>query len=177
MRSTIVAVLASLACGAALAQDAGYAGQQGREIKALSAEEQADLLAGRGMGVARAGELNHYPGPAHVLALRDKLNLTPQQVQAVQASFLRMSAAAKPLGRERLLDTAFRDGSITPERLAAETTAIAELQGRLRATHLAAHLEMRSVLTPGQVAAYDVLRGYAGSTPAEPMSHLGKHGG
>jgi predicted DNA-binding mobile mystery protein A len=38
----------------AAAQTSGYSGEQSREIKALSAEETADLLAGRGMGAARA---------------------------------------------------------------------------------------------------------------------------
>ncbi len=33
----------------AAAQDMGYAGQQSRDIRALSAQETADLLAGRGM--------------------------------------------------------------------------------------------------------------------------------
>jgi hypothetical protein len=159
-----------------------YAGQHAREIKALSTEEQADLLAGRGMGQARAGELNHYPGPAHVLELRDKLRLTPQQVQAVQVSFERMSTAAQPLGaelieRERAFDTEFRLGTVTPEAIAKQTATIAELQGRLRAVHLAAHIEMRAVLTPEQVSAYDVLRGYVGATPAEPRRQHGTHRG
>lgn len=155
----------------------GYAGQQAREIKSLSAQEQADLLAGRGMGLARAGELNHHPGPAHVLDLRDKLGLTPAQAEAVQDSFRRMEAAAKPLGadlvaHERAMDDAFRGGTMTPARLAADTGAIGALQGRLRAVHLAAHLEVRDVLTPGQVAAYDRLRGYADG--AAPPAH-GRH--
>jgi hypothetical protein len=62
--------------------------------------------------------------------------------------FDRMSAAANPLGgkliaREQALDQLFATGAITPERLAAETAAIGELQGRLRLVHLAAHLETR----------------------------------
>lgn len=152
----------------------GYAGQQSREIKALSAQEQDDLLAGRGMGLARAGELNHHPGPAHVLQLRNQLALTPDQVAIVEDSFRRMEVAAKPLGaelvmRERALDGAFQEGGVTPSRLVAETEAIGLLQGRLRAVHLAAHLEMRSLLSPAQVAAYDRLRGYdGGEAPATP---------
>lgn len=158
-----------------------YAGQQAREIKALSAQEQADLLAGRGMGLARAGELNHHPGPAHVLELRGELKLTPDQVDAVQASFRRMEAA-KPLGaelvrREREMDTAFRQGTMTPARLAADTEEIGGLRGRLRGVHLAAHLDMRAILTPQQIAAYDMLRGYAGVAPAEPAGHQGRHRG
>ena len=148
-------------------QPGGYAGQQTREVKALSAQDMADLAAGRGMGLARAGELNHYPGPAHVLELRDRLGLTPAQVEVVQASFGRMGAAAKPLGaelirRERALDDAFKAGTVTPAGMVSETEGIGTLQGRLRAVHLAAHLDMRSVLSAEQVARYDALRGYAG---------------
>ena len=46
-----------------------YAGQEAREIKALSAEELGDLLAGKGL--AKAAELDGYAGPAHVLELAD----------------------------------------------------------------------------------------------------------
>ena len=53
-----------------------YAGQQQRTIKALSDQEIADLLEGRGMGLAKAGELNSYPGPLHVLQLADRLELS-----------------------------------------------------------------------------------------------------
>ena len=159
------ALAAALTTGAAAAQTAGYAGQETREIKALSAEETADLLAGRGMGMARVAELNHYPGPAHVLELKDRLALTPDQTRAVQASFERMRAAAIPLGagiveRERALDRAFADGRITADELNRATGDSAALQGRLRAVHLMAHLEMREILTPEQIARYDALRGY-----------------
>ena len=39
-----------------------YAGEQGREIKALSTKDIDDLTQGRGMGLAKAAELNRYPG-------------------------------------------------------------------------------------------------------------------
>ena len=55
----------------------------------------------------------------------------------------------------------------------AETAAIAGLQGRLRAVHLAAHLETRALLSAEQIARYDALRGYAGNaTPAGHHHHL-----
>jgi hypothetical protein len=53
-----------------------YAGQQTRAIKALSSEDIAALRNGEGMGMAKAAELNGYPGPAHVLALAAQLGLT-----------------------------------------------------------------------------------------------------
>ena len=37
---------------------------------------------------------------------------------------------------------------------------IGALQGRLRATHLQAHLEQAAILTPAQNALYSQLRGY-----------------
>lgn len=169
--------LAALAAG-------GYGGQQTRDIKALSADDVADLLAGRGMGLAKPAELNHYPGPAHVLEMKDQLGLSPDQVGRVETTFQKMSEAARPLGaelveRERALDQGFANGTMTADALGAETMAIGALQGRLRAVHLAAHLETRAVLTPTQVARYDELRGYGGGGSdgaAQPQHHHG-HGG
>src|SRR6516165_10176544 len=119
-----------------------YAGEQTRTIKALSDEDIAALRNGEGMGMAKAAELNGYPGPVHVLALAMQLGLTESQQQRVAAIFDRMSAAAKLLGgevvvREQTLDQLFAKGEITPERLTEETAAIGELQGRLRSVHLA----------------------------------------
>jgi len=156
-------------------QSAPYAGQQARSIKSLSAEDVAALLKGEGMGMAKAAELNGYPGPVHVLTLASELKLTESQRQQVQAIFDRMSAAAKPLGaklveREQVLDGLFVSGDITADRLAAETAAIGELQGRLRSAHLAAHLETRALLNSDQIARYQHLRGY-GDSASLPSHH------
>ena len=149
-----------------------YAGQQTRQIKALSDDDVAALLKGDGMGFAKAAELNGYPGPKHVLDLGERLSLTTEQHRQIQAIFDKMSAAAKPLGaqlveRERVLDQLFQKGEITPDRLAAETAAIGDLQGRLRDVHLSAHLETRALLRPEQITLYEQLRGYG--DPAAPM--------
>ena len=154
---------------------APYTGQQARSIKSLSAEDVAALLKGEGMGMAKAAELNGYPGPVHVLTLANELKLTESQRQQVQAIFERMTAAAKPLGaklveREQALDGLFARGEITADRLAAETAAIGELQAQLRSVHLAAHLETRPLLSPEQIARYQRLRGY-GDAAAPPSHH------
>src|SRR5213082_2691255 len=95
---TISAVRLSFGLAAAMsvpilagAETAPYAGQQSREIKALSPAEIVDLEAGRGMGMAKAAELNHYPGPAHVIELTDRLGLNPEQRAAIEAIFARMN--------------------------------------------------------------------------------------
>jgi hypothetical protein len=160
----LLAGAACLLAAPVIAADMPYAGQQARAVKALSDEEIAALRKGEGMGMAKAAELNGYPGPVHVLQLAAQLGLTDAQRRNVQAIFDRMSAAAKPLGdeliaQEQALDQFFAKGDITPDRLAAATATIAELRGRLRAVHLSAHLETRALLNPPQIARYQRLRG------------------
>jgi hypothetical protein len=166
--------------GAALAQVSPYAGQQTREIKALSAQEVDDLLNARGMALAKAAELNGYPGPLHSLELVDKLSLSPEQLRAIRDIKAREEAAARPLGAEivaveRELDQDFAKHIINPTKLKTLTDKLGELQGRLRAVHLGAHLETVSVFSAQQVARYNELRGYDGSATAPvhnpPSSH------
>jgi hypothetical protein len=105
--------------------------------------------------------------------------LTETQISHVTAIRDRMSAAALPLGAEliegdRLLDQLFAQGRITPERLTAETAAVGQIQARLRAVHLTAHLETRALLSAEQVAPYNKLRSYDGSGGSDqdhPIGH------
>lgn len=172
--------VALLSVAPAFAQEPAspYAGEETREIKALSAEEIADLRAGKGMGYAMAAELNHYPGPRHVLDMAGELGLDAETVRKTQALFDAMQAAAVALGgrlieAERELDRAFAERTIDSARLTELTGRIAELDGQLRNIHLAAHLEMTRLLTPEQIHAYDALRGYGGDAGHEhdPSRH------
>jgi Spy/CpxP family protein refolding chaperone len=143
-----------------------YAGLEGRAIKSLSAEQIADLLAGRGMGLALAAELNGYPGPMHVLEHAEALRLTPAQRATAEALRDRMAGEARILGArivglERELDALFAGGAADAGRLAALTAEIGALNGRLREVHLATHIGMREALDATQRAAYARLRGYA----------------
>lgn len=152
-----------------------YAGEQGREIKALSTKDIDDLTQGRGIGLAKAAELNRYPGPMHGLELAEPLKLSDEQRQALKAIMTRMSAEAKAvgedlLGLERELDAGFVARTIDGQRLRALTERIGVTQGALRAVHLAAHIETATVLSREQIAQYDLLRGYAG-TPAGSGAH------
>ncbi len=149
-----------------------YAGQENRRIKALSEDEIAGYLAGRGMGLARAAELNRFPGPMHVLQLTEKLELTPQQEAETQRIYDHMHAEAVRLGaelveKEKALDAMFSHATVSPDSLKEITTAIGALQARIRLTHLEAHLALRSTLTPAQIETYQTLRGYAAAAPAD----------
>ena len=142
-----------------------YAGQEQRAIKALSDREISDLTEGRGLGLAKAAELNGYPGPMHVLELADSLGLSDQQRAKVQELFAAMKAEAIPLGEKLIaqeadLDRQFANKPITPASLAASTDAIGTTHATLRRTHLKYHLFTLGVLTPAQVQRYAELRGY-----------------
>src|SRR6266487_3958166 len=117
-----------------------YTGQEQRTIKALSDDEIRDLLEGRGMGLAKAAELNSYPGPLHVLQLADQLGLSDAQRTATDSLYANMRERALSIGRqiieaERALDRAFANAAIEPATLRSQITAIATLQGELRAVH------------------------------------------
>lgn len=158
-----------------------YAGQQSRDIKALSSAEQAELLAGKGMGLAKAAELNGYPGPAHVLELAAELALSTEQRERTRALWQAMHARATRVGQqvidaERELDVLFASRQVTRERLAAQLDRIGALQAQLRAVHLDAHLEQSLILTPEQASRYAVLRGYSGEAGTQPEHGPGGRG-
>lgn len=182
MRIASLALAALLSAAAAQADTPQpYAGEQQRAIKALSAAEIGDLAAGRGMGLARAAELNSYPGPMHVLELADRLALTPDQRTATQDLFARMNADARRVGAailaaEQELDRDFATRRIDDAALQAKLAEIGALNGELRFIHLRTHLAQAAILTPEQIRRYDALRGYAGTGSAPAPGHGGhKH--
>jgi hypothetical protein len=185
-----------LICAAAIATAAGtavlepglaaspspYAGEQSRDIKALSPQEVRSLLDGRGMGFAKAAELNGYPGPAHVLELDSELALNDEQRRRTRALFETMQAEAMALGNqlvaaEREVDRLFASGTVTSQLLQDVLQRSGELQARLRGVHLQAHVEQVRILDAGQVQRYSVLRGYGGGSKAHAHGGPEAHGG
>ena len=145
-----------------------YADQTARSIKSLSDDEIADYLSGKGMGLAKAAELNGYPGPAHVLELADQLALSPIQKEQTQALFERMQSQAKSVGKrlvdeENKLDQLFASKNISVALLHQALASIASLQAEVREIHLQAHLDEAQLLSEAQTMKYWHLRGYGGS--------------
>ena len=179
MRTLIkmIVVVALLPCGAPSQTQTPYTGQEKRHIKALSPDEIEAYQSGQGMGFAKAAELNQFPGPKHVLELAAQLTLTEGQRAETQGVFDHMHAAATRIGnliveKERKLDLLFASKTIDASRLRRATAEIAGLQGKLRAIHLQAHLEMRRVLSLAQIKKYDELRGYdSGNTDYKDHQH------
>lgn len=171
--------LAFFSAPASHGAESQYKGQEKRPIKALSETEVKDLLAGNGMGFAKAAELNRYPGPLHVLESASELSLTGEQRAEAQRLYDAVKREAVPLGRqvverERELDARFASQGIGEAALAASLAEIGRLTAALRLVHLRAHLKMREILTPHQIALYVRLRGY--SSPGDPGG-AGGHAG
>ncbi len=181
----LAAALALLSAATAQAQAAPaapYAGQQQRAIKSLSDSDVSGLLAGQGAGLAKAAELNGYPGPAHVLELSKDLGLSESQTADTRSLMTRHKQEASRLGAalvdaERDLDGLFARREATPAAVDTATARIGELQAQLRAEHLKTHLAQTALLDAQQVQRYASLRGY-GTHPGgkAPESNSHSHG-
>jgi len=118
-----------------------------------------------GAAIQAFGPINGFAGPAHVLELAPRLQLTPEQQMRTEALFAAMAEQAKAagealIGKERELDRLFASRTITADSLVRVMTEIGALQAQLRTAHLRAHLAQVAILTPEQNARYAELRGY-----------------
>src|SRR5690606_4582975 len=165
MTLVFVMILAMLGGKSLASESSPYAGEEARAIKSLSEAEIDGLLSGKGMGYAKAAELNGYPGPAHVLELSEELSLTVDQRRQTEVIFSRMETSAKDLGAdfvaaERALDEAFRSKVIDESSLSKLVKNVGDIETRLRAVHLSAHLQQTKILNDQQISNYLALRGY-----------------
>jgi hypothetical protein len=143
-----------------------YAGEEARDIKALSNEDIDDLRNGRGWGLAKPAELNGLPGPAHLLELKDQIPLSPRQVALVEALYAEMKRQAVAEGErlialERNLEQVFRTRTVTEGDLERLLVEIEKSRASLRLIHLATHLKTPAILSAKQIARYNDLRGYS----------------
>ena len=142
-----------------------YAHDRSAEFSSLSPNEVRELRDGEGMGLARAAELNHYPGPKHLLDLAGELGLGGAQIERIDEIHRNMKARAIAKGEaileaERHLSDLFASGQPSAARLRQMTEHLGLMRGQLQAIHLLAHVEAAAELTPAQIEGYDRLRGY-----------------
>jgi len=153
-----------------------YAGQEHRKIKALSQQKISGYLTGKGLGYAKAAELNHYPGPKHVLDLAKELELTNEQVQKSAEAYKLMQEQAvyygeKLVTKERELDLEFANSTINENILESLLSDIAILESKIRYVHLHAHLVQKTLLNEHQITKYDQLRAYSSGDKQEIKHH------
>lgn len=142
-----------------------YAHGQSAEVASLSEAEVRALRNGEGMGLARAAELHHFPGPKHVLDLAASLGLADAQVARIEEIHAKMKSRAVAKGEEvidaeRHLAHLFASGHASAEAVTRASAHLGELRGALQAIHLIAHIEVARELSAEQIVHYDRLRGY-----------------
>ena len=121
------------------------------------------LEQGAGAGMGSYADLNGYPGPKHVLEMRDTLRLTDEQEKDIEAIFDGMSETARAKGelviaKEQELNARFKNGTVTEPEIRRLAGEIGKLRGDLRAVHLTAHVQTRQILTKQQIALYNTIR-------------------
>jgi Spy/CpxP family protein refolding chaperone len=141
----------------------GAAGDAHRRVEACQREFDQVVADGRGFGLAFAADQNGYPGPLHVLELKDRLQLTAEQETRMRALFESMLAEARPRAA-RLAAAEARLRQLFSERTADDAvvrTAVAEAESaraEVRLVHLLTHLRTRDLLTETQRQTYHHLR-------------------
>ena len=155
-----------------------YAGEEKREIKSLSATDIEELQNGKGWGLAKAAELNGVPGPAHLLEMKEEIELSAEQIRVIEDIYIKMKQEAVSLGLElieleRELNNHFANRTITNELLRQILQKIAQVHGQLRYVHLSTHLKTPDILKSEQITLYNKLRGYSSDDPCEnvPKGH------
>lgn len=173
MRSHRLALLLALPIALAAAPEA----QPHTPPASLSQSEMHGLMMGQGMGLAKAAEMQAYPGPKHVLELADSLALSDTQRQTAEALMAGVQAEARPLGAriveaEQEVSALFAGEAVDDHALEAAIYEAARLRGALRLVHLRAHVAMHDALTPEQSARYHALRHGDDAASGE---HAGDH--
>lgn len=149
-RAWIVLTLVALALGRAGAQS-------------VIPPDREGLLKGQGMDLAAIADSNNWPGPKHVLALKNELGLTRDQVKKTEALEKVVASAAGAKGEEIVqaeeeLAAMFQTGSANEKGVRTKLEQIGKARAELRFIHLQAHLRMKQILTPDQVKQYSELK-------------------
>ncbi len=129
----------------------------GGMLSGVSEQEKEMLLKGGGLGAGMIAMTNGYPGPKHVLEMGDELELTAAQRESIGTIYGKVKAESVKLGTELVekdeaLAALFTTGSVSTKDVEKRSREIGELQGRLRAAHLNAHVQTHAELTPAQLA-------------------------
>jgi Spy/CpxP family protein refolding chaperone len=134
-----------------------------RAAQACTTEFETVVGEGRGFGLAFAADQNGYPGPMHVLELKDRLALTAEQEAKARALMQAMFAESRPKSRrlleaEAALRRLFAGTSADDAAVRAAVADVERARSEVRLVHLLTHLKTRDVLTAEQRRIYHEAR-------------------
>lgn len=169
MRRTIAAIavvtLAGLSGGAAATWGQHGHGHAGGHQAAQACLSEFDKVVGegRGFGMAFAADQNGYPGPMHVLELKERLALTAEQEARMRQLMHAMFAESKPksarlLAAETKLRQLFADRAADAAAVRAAVDEVERARSEVRLVHLLTHLKTRDLLSEDQRRLYHEAR-------------------
>jgi Spy/CpxP family protein refolding chaperone len=165
-----VGVVAIAAVVTMAAAQPGYGGAHGggghsdhRAVDQWLKEYDQVVGEGRGFGLAFAADQHGYPGPMHVLELKERLRLTGDQERAMYRLMDAMFAESRPaaarlLATERRLHALFAAGVANEATVRAAVTDVERTRTEVRLIHLLAHLMTRDLLSGEQGRLYHAAR-------------------
>ena len=165
LMTTIVATAGLLGTASSVSWGQHGHGHEGghQAAEACSAEFDKVVGEGRGFGLAFAADQNGYPGPLHVLELKDRLKLTADQEAKAQALLHAMFVESKPksarlLEAEAKLRRLFADRAADDAAVRATVAEVERARSEVRLVHLLTHLKTRELLTEDQRRIYHEAR-------------------
>ncbi len=133
-------------------------------LKTLSDQQYNALINGDDLyGMARAGELNHYPSPDKVLKIKKELDLSPVQVNKLTAIAKELRRKTLEMGliiirNERTLDSIFKYNRLDNGSLIYYSNRYGLYQGELRNAILQACFVTGTLLSKQQINKYEALQ-------------------
>jgi Spy/CpxP family protein refolding chaperone len=141
----------------------GHGADGHRAAQACTTEFEKVVGDGRGFGLAFAADQNGYPGPMHVLELKDRLALTAEQEATTRTLMHAMFTESRPKSRrllesEAALRRLFAAASADDAAVRAAVADVERARSEVRLVHLLTHLKTRDVLTAEQRRIYHEAR-------------------
>ena len=169
--------LAAALAGVALAQGPAHHGAHGAPggtphhalAQTCDGAFEETVRDGRGFGTFVADQQG-YPGPLHVLELKNRLGLSRDQEVKAEGLLAAMFAESRPksarlLDAEAKLRRLFAGSRPDEAAVRAAVTEVEMARADVRLVHLMFHLKMRDALTDEQRRVYQVARWGGPSTP------------
>ena len=167
--------LAAGLAGVAFAQGSAHHGPPGGTPHHALAQTcdgafEENVRDGRGFGMAFVADQQGYPGPLHVLELKDRLRLSRDQEAKAEALLAAMFAESRPksarlLNAEARLRQLFAAGRPDEATVRKAVGEVETARAEVRLVHLMFHMKMRDALTDEQRRVYQEARWGAPSVP------------
>src|SRR5262249_1662304 len=158
-----IVLAATTWAGAQHRHDGGQNSEPHLAAQQCSKQFESVVADGRGFGLAFVADQEGYPGPLHVLELKDRLRLHPDQERAMHRMMDAMFAESKPaaarlLAAERRLRSLFATATADEPSVRAAVADVERAHTELRLAHLLTHLTPRDQLTQEQARLYHAAR-------------------